>query len=142
MSQIDESTSLSKGLLLGLLAGGTVGAALALLFAPKTGKELRADIQERSGEYIDKAGVAISTALDSAQQIVTDGRVRADKIVEDAKSKASTILSDAEKIVTEAKSKASTQGGQLKESLSKISEAAKAGVDTFRSEFGNSKQSV
>jgi len=141
MSYQDEQNGLSKGLLLGLLAGGTVGAALALLFAPKTGKELRANIQERSGEYIDKAGNALSGALDTAQKVVADSRVKADKIVEDAKVKASSLLSDAEKIVNEAKTKASAQSINLKDTVSKITEAAKSGVETFRAEYSTKQNS-
>ncbi|MCR2806496.1 YtxH domain-containing protein [Paenibacillus soyae] len=34
----------SKGFLLGALAGGIIGSVTALLFAPKSGKELRQDI--------------------------------------------------------------------------------------------------
>jgi gas vesicle protein len=43
-----------KGFLIGFLAGGTVGAIVALLTAPKSGKELRVDIKQKSGEYLEK----------------------------------------------------------------------------------------
>ena len=39
------SSDKSKGLLFGFLAGGVIGAVLALLYAPKSGKELRKDIR-------------------------------------------------------------------------------------------------
>jgi gas vesicle protein len=40
---------------LGFLAGGAIGAILALLYAPKTGRELRNDIKSRTDEYLDEA---------------------------------------------------------------------------------------
>ncbi|MGN7456121.1 YtxH domain-containing protein [Paenibacillus pasadenensis] len=44
------------GFLLGALAGGVIGSVTALLFAPKSGSELRSDIGERASRAADKAG--------------------------------------------------------------------------------------
>ena len=38
-----QGSNFNKGFLVGFFAGGAFGAALALLFAPKSGKELRQD---------------------------------------------------------------------------------------------------
>jgi gas vesicle protein len=38
---------------LGVLAGAAVGGVIALLYAPKSGKETRALIRAKSGEYYD-----------------------------------------------------------------------------------------
>ena len=46
---------MSKGLLIGFLTGGIVGAAIALLYAPKSGKELRKDIKDKADEFKDEA---------------------------------------------------------------------------------------
>ncbi len=43
-----ENNGMVKGLVIGLLAGGAIGAIVALLYAPKSGKELRADIREKA----------------------------------------------------------------------------------------------
>ena len=101
-----------------LLVGGGIGAILALLFAPKTGEELRGDIadvtrkgiekgketagqlQEKAGEYYevtrDKAGEYYQTAQqkvgelkDKAQETVGDLRDKAGELTERAKSAAS-----------------------------------------------------
>ena len=42
---MSQDNNLAKGFLIGFLAGGAVGAVVALLTAPKSGKELRADIK-------------------------------------------------------------------------------------------------
>ena len=39
-----QGNNFNKGLLVGFFAGGALGATLALLFAPKSGKEFRRDI--------------------------------------------------------------------------------------------------
>lgn len=39
-----------KSLIFGILAGGAIGAAASVLFAPKSGNELRKDIVAKSGE--------------------------------------------------------------------------------------------
>jgi len=38
---------------LGVLAGAAVGGVIALLYAPKSGRETRALIRAKSGEYYD-----------------------------------------------------------------------------------------
>ena len=80
-----ETSGLSKGLLIGLLTGSAVGAALALLFAPKSGRELRSDISTMTNDYVDKMGDMLDNASERAQQIVNDGRTRAETIIDDAR---------------------------------------------------------
>jgi gas vesicle protein len=60
--------------LTGLLIGGVLGGVAAFLFAPKSGKELRADIEERGGKaiheteaFLDKAGHRVSEARQRAR---------------------------------------------------------------------------
>jgi len=49
---MSKEKNLSKGLLIGFLAGGAIGAIIALLYAPKSGKELRKDIKDKADEYM------------------------------------------------------------------------------------------
>lgn len=127
-SHEDETSGLSKGLLIGLLTGGAVGAALALLFAPKSGRELRSEISETTNEYVERVSEMVSSATERAQQIVNDGRDRAETIVDEARQRASSLLSDAEKVVTDARAKAGTQA-------SRIADATKAGTEAFKEEI-------
>ena len=50
----------------GLVIGGLVGAAVALLYAPQSGEDTRAQIRDASVELRDKADVAIAEAREAA----------------------------------------------------------------------------
>jgi gas vesicle protein len=112
---------------------------MALLFAPKSGRELRSDISDMTTDYIDKAGDMLNSATERAQQIVNDGRTRAERIIDDARERAATLLSDAENIVNEAKAKATSTTGKMttdvKDGAAKLADAAKAGTEAFKQEL-------
>src|SRR5262245_8571271 len=57
----------------GLVIGGLVGAALALLLAPQSGEETRAQIRDKSLEYKDRA----EEGLIEARQRASDASFRA-----------------------------------------------------------------
>ena len=63
-----------KGFLIGFLAGGTVGAIIALLTAPKSGKELRGDIKQKSGEYFDEADKYFTDEKNKAGELINEGK--------------------------------------------------------------------
>ena len=54
--------NMGKGLLIGFLTGSIVGSVIALLYAPKSGKELRGDIKIKSDEFIDDAETYLEEA--------------------------------------------------------------------------------
>ncbi len=43
----------TKGLFIGFLLGSAIGGAIALLYAPKSGKRLRNDIRRKTNELIE-----------------------------------------------------------------------------------------
>jgi gas vesicle protein len=137
-----DNSSLSKGLLIGFLAGGAVGAILALLYAPKSGKDLRNDIKNKTDEYLDEAERYIADARDKAKDLINEGKKRSEKIITDARSKSEELLKDAEKIFTDAKVKATgaVAGGKeiLENEAARLKTAVKAGVDTYRETKNNS----
>lgn len=71
-----------------LLVGGIVGAALGLLLAPKPGREMRKQIKDlaintkeklttaidRSREFYDEAKVVVSNAVDAGKQAYAQER--------------------------------------------------------------------
>lgn len=125
-----------KSFLVGLIAGGAIGALIALLFAPKSGKELRADLKTKGEEYLDEAEKYISEAREKAKELINEGKKRSDKIISDAKTKSQEIIRDAEKIISEAKERTSdvisTTKDKIQSEAQKISTAVKAGVDAYK----------
>lgn len=124
-----------KGFLFGLLAGGALGAALALLYAPKSGNEFRGDIKKRKDELLEDAEEYISSAREKAVHMINDGKKRADSLISDARKRAEELLHDAEDVLSGAKTKA----GELVGEGEKIRDAMKAGVDTFKEERSKGK---
>lgn len=127
----DEDNGMSKGLLIGLLAGGVLGAVIALLYAPKPGKELRADIKNKAGEIIDDAEEYINVAKSKAVDIINEGKKRSENLITEAKKRAESLLGDAEKILSDAKERVGTEESKLKS-------AVRAGADAFRGEKNKS----
>lgn len=53
----------AKNVLIGVLIGGLAGAAAMLLFAPKSGKQMRDEIQEKGIELRDQTSDSIKKAV-------------------------------------------------------------------------------
>ena len=125
-----------KGLLIGLLIGGAIGAIAGLLFAPKSGRELRQDIKNKSDEYLDDAERYVADARTKAKDLINEGKKRSERLISDAKTKSDELLKDAEKIFSDAKSKASgaVQTGKktIENETDKLKTAFKAGVDAYK----------
>src|SRR6185295_16894579 len=60
--------------LMGLLAGTVLGAGLGMLFAPKTGTELRSQLGEQAGKLKNQANDTYQQATDKVSQIVDRGK--------------------------------------------------------------------
>ena len=127
----EEDNGMSKGLLIGLLTGGVLGAVIALLYAPKPGKELRADIKNKAGEMIDDAEEYINVAKSKAVDIINEGKKRSENLITEAKKRAESLLGDAEKILSDAK-------GRVGAEESKLKSAVRAGAEAFRGEKNKS----
>ena len=94
----------------GFLIGSFLGAGAGVLFAPKSGKELRSDLKQMGSDTIDKTMQLSSETkekaraiLDKAQRRAEELRKEADRQLADARLKAKEFLKDAEKKVYETK---------------------------------------
>lgn len=129
----------AKGFLFGALLGGAAGAVVALLTAPKSGKELRKDISDKSTEYYGKASKTwAETEKKVGQQVTTtvnEGRVKAQNIIDSAKKQASELLYSAESVLSQAKTKAGNTKESVQSKIDDVRSATKAGVDTFKKEM-------
>lgn len=66
---IYREESASKDFLLGALVGGIIGAATALLLAPKSGTELRGSLSEQASTLKEKSADLSQTAKDKTTEI-------------------------------------------------------------------------
>lgn len=82
----------------GFLFGGLIGAAAALLFAPKSGDEIRAEIMDRGIELRDRADTELRQIRSQAEDVLADVRTQA----EDLQKKAKQAVDDAQAKVTSA----------------------------------------
>lgn len=71
-----------------LLVGGGIGAILALLFAPKSGEELRGDIADATRKGIEKSKETAAHLQERAGEYYEVGRERAGEIYHTASEKA------------------------------------------------------
>lgn len=71
-----------------LLIGGGIGAVIALLFAPKSGYELRGDIADATRKGIEKGKESAAHLQERAGEYYEVGRERASEYIHTAQEKA------------------------------------------------------
>jgi len=125
--KMEDRTSSTKGFLLGLLAGGAIGGLTALLYAPKSGRELRKDIGKKGREVMKETEHYVDNAKTKASEILSESRRKAESLLSDARKKADSITKGTEKLYSQGKEFITDEAVRLKE-------AVRAGVDTFNEE--------
>ncbi|MGH9949979.1 MAG: YtxH domain-containing protein [Pyrinomonadaceae bacterium] len=78
-----------------LLIGGGIGAVIALLFAPKSGVELREDIADATRKGIEKSKETAAHLQERAGEYYEVGRERAGEIYSTAQEKAAVLAEKA-----------------------------------------------
>jgi gas vesicle protein len=111
-----------------LLIGGGIGATLALLFAPKTGRELRGDIADYTKRGVDAAG--------EQARVIGD---RATELYGTAAGKASEAYGAAAGRVSEAYG---TAAGRVSEAYGTAREKVVAGAETVSEVAGRQKEQI
>lgn len=76
--------------LMGLLAGTILGAGLGMLFAPKSGSELRSQIGDQAGKLRDAASETYNQATEKVSHMVDKGREAYDRARSSVSNMAST----------------------------------------------------
>ena len=103
-----------------LLVGAGVGAIVALLFAPKSGHELRGDIADATRKGIDRTREAATQIGERAGDYYEGARDRATELYSASREKAGEVASAAREV-------AQRRGGSL-------SAAIEAGKEAYREE--------
>ena len=67
-------------LTLAFVAGGLLGAALGVLFAPRSGIETREKIKERAEEVRDKLRDKVETIREKSEELLTAGKEKSSEL--------------------------------------------------------------
>lgn len=67
---LHHATRSAKPVVTGLVIGGLIGAATALLMAPRTGEETRAEIRNKALEYRDRTRDVVNETVSNARSKV------------------------------------------------------------------------
>lgn len=127
-----------------LLIGGGIGAILALLFAPKSGEELRGDIADATRKGIEKSKETAALVGERAGEYYEVSREKAGELYSSAqekagelKEKANDLYSTAQDKVGELKDRASSLTDKAKEAAAgsnPLSDAIEAGKEAYTEE--------
>lgn len=107
----------------GLVLGGLVGAALALLLAPQSGEETRAQIRDKGLEFKDRA-----------EEGVLEARSRAEAQMTTLQEQVATLQNQVATLQERGKEQAAVLQERGKEALAKGKQAVSRGQDALPSE--------
>jgi len=93
-----EGMSGGGSFVMGLLTGTVLGAGLGMLFAPKSGSELRSQISEQAGNIANTASDGVRRVQEQANEWAEKGRSAYDK----ARDAVSRGADEAQRYVREA----------------------------------------
>jgi gas vesicle protein len=108
-----------------LLIGAGIGATLALLFAPKSGRELRGDIADYTRRGMDAAGEGARAVGERATEVYGAASSRVSDAYGTARGKVSEVYGAARQRVAESADVVSEVAARQKEQLAAAIEAGK-----------------
>lgn len=103
----------AEGFLLGAVLGGLVAGASALLFAPKSGKELRRDITDQADEWKDQASEYAHDVKEKGESYYQDAKEKGEAYYQEAKQKGEQYYSEAKHKAEEAVEEAKAKGEEV-----------------------------
>ena len=78
----DNNNGNVGGVLVAFMAGVVIGAGVALLYAPQTGKETRRMLAKKAGELKDEAEEIMEDTLDKSKKILREKKEQFDAAIE------------------------------------------------------------
>ncbi|NLA42450.1 MAG: YtxH domain-containing protein [Smithella sp.] len=110
-----------------LVVGGLIGAAIGILFAPKSGKETRQDLSLKADELLAKAKEEYEKASEKSREAYEAASVRMNEYEGAAKEKAEEIAEKATELAAQGAEKLADSSGRFKKALD-------AGMEAYREE--------
>lgn len=104
--QIYRSESNASGILIALFSGIVIGGVLGILFAPKSGKETRKDIADKSVEIYEKSKENVESMLEKSKEFVDKSKEKIDEAVKSMSSKVDEAKKKIDDVVNDVKAKA------------------------------------
>ena len=111
----------------GVVIGGLIGAALGILFAPKSGKETRQDIANKADELLAKAKDEYEKTVEKSKAVYEEAVRR----LKDAEGAAREKVGEIEEKVSEF---AHSGAEALADNKNRLKKALDAGVEAYREE--------
>lgn len=84
---------------LGLLTGAVIGSAVALLYAPDSGRNVRSRLNYRLSSYTEEMNRLIRKLNEEKEKIASDAKKKGDDVVSDAKKRADDLIQEAEQLL-------------------------------------------
>ncbi len=153
----EENYGSTVSFIKGLVFGGLIGAGLALLYAPKSGKELRKDIKNKTAELKTDAEKLYEEAKEYAGDFIVDSLKKAENLKKEAeekfevaKKKFEAMLSESKRLAEDAKEMAEQKIAEAQDKIeagkkvvsdkaSKIRQAIEGSKEAFHKEKSTSK---
>jgi gas vesicle protein len=94
---MEVSTMSKKSGFFTFLAGGLIGAAVALLYAPRSGEETRQILMSNSQEIKEKAVKSIQEVQDSALVAIEEAQMRLEALNQETKERFAKLQGNGKK---------------------------------------------
>jgi gas vesicle protein len=101
----DNRSSSVQSFMTGAIIGGAVGAAFALLYAPKKGSELREDISDTAQDLSASLSSLVKRAKEAGADLIGKGIDSGDEVVQEAYRKAESLIEEADRIISDARAR-------------------------------------
>ena len=97
----------------GLITGGIIGVITGILMAPKSGKEIRKDISDKTDEILNDTDKLLNNAKEKATEIISETTKKAEKIIKETGNKVESLMNCTDELLILSKDK-------VKDSLSRV----------------------
>lgn len=138
---MEATQTKSTGLLKGLLAGGIIGAAAGLLFAPRAGKDTRAKLNEDMTKIKERSAEWMSMAQDKAVGLAETAKETSLNKLQETKDMAGSAVDSLKSTVTDLKDSASTIIGTIKTEAENAKESVKTNTEEAKEKLNESDNS-